>query len=80
MRQRATRAAVMIGGFVPFVPRDDFTKIPVKALDDAWEIVGPSVEKNINNFPLHKVIAAAYLEGVNHGYGIAQRQQQKDTP
>lgn len=64
---------VSIGGSaIPNVPTKDFSAIPEKLLAGAWELVGPSVERNIQKHPLWKVIAAAYIEGVNHGAGAIE--------
>ena len=52
---------------------------------DAWKLVGPSAEKNMTGttkrgpLELWQVIAAAYLEGLHHGHGMATVQTDKPT-
>jgi hypothetical protein len=52
------------------VPVSSFSVVRASLLD-AWQIVGPSAERNLAKSPLWAVIAAAYYEGVNHGYHAA---------
>ena len=56
---------------VPVVPIQQFTKVRNKShhemLEDLWEIIGPSVELNLRQLPLWKVITMAYFEGCVHG-------------
>jgi hypothetical protein len=52
---------------IALVPVSKFSKLKGAQLCDAWEIVGPSAQKNLESSPLWAVIAAAYLEGLNHG-------------
>lgn len=53
------------------VPIGNFTKIAAP-LRDAWEITGPSAERNLATAPLWAVIAAAYLEGIQHATAALQ--------
>ena len=55
---------------VPIVPVGHFRRFKSSDLDEAWQIIGPSVALNINRGPIWKVITAAYLEGLLHGAGI----------
>lgn len=32
-----------------------------------WQIVGPTVQHLIDNFPIWQVCVSCYLEGLNHG-------------
>ena len=50
-----------------------FSSLP-PALHDVWTITGPSAERNLRTLPLWAVVAAAYMEGVNHGAGAATPQ------
>lgn len=56
---------------VPIVPIQKFTKVRNKThhemLESLWEIIGPSVELNLRQLPLWKVITMAYFEGCAHG-------------
>ena len=55
---------------VNLVPVQSFSKLRASQLHGAWEIVGPSAYKNLNNGPVWTAIAAAYLEGLNHGAAL----------
>jgi len=56
---------------IPIVPIGQFTKVRNKLhherLEDLWEIIGPSIELNLRQLPLWKVITMAYFEGCVHG-------------
>lgn len=56
---------------IPVVPIQKFTRVRNKAhhegLEELWEIIGPSVELNMRQLPMWKVITMAYLEGCVHG-------------
>lgn len=69
-----TRRAVSLGPFLAEMPPGkDFTKLPAGVrLEDAWQVVGPSVERNMSRAPLWRVIAMAYVEGLIHGAAIGQ--------
>ena len=64
---------------IPTVPINDFSKLRLThgQMVDAWKIVGPSVERNINRGPLWQSFVAAYLEGLEHGYMAAQKRKDK---
>lgn len=49
------------------VPLSHFSRFKRSDLDAAWNLIGPSVEMNIDRAPIWKVITAAYLEGLLHG-------------
>lgn len=74
---------IHFGPSIPIVPVGDFSKfnLPKGSLEDAWQIVGPSAEKNMRkNFrgqclELWEVIAAAYLEGLHHGSSLQKEIQ-----
>lgn len=65
---------------IPVVPIRDFSALPSGALDAAWRIVGPSAQRNMSRdahgrcCELWQVIAAAYLEGLNHGAAMKDPQ------
>lgn len=43
-------------------------------LEMAWQLVGPTAELNLDRYPVWKAIAAAYLEGCDHGIGYMLEQ------
>lgn len=43
-----------------------FSHITREHLETAWQLVGPTIERNIDR-PLWMQFAAAYYEGLNHG-------------
>lgn len=65
---------VTLGPSIPLVPVTHFSKLRMtrQQWEDAWHLVGPSVDRNIWKQPLWMVIAAAYVEGVHHGSSIAK--------
>ena len=66
---------IQFGPDIPIVRNSDFSKMSLTKDQwaEVWRIVGPSVEKNMAKYLPHwKLIAAAYLEGVNHGYELAK--------
>lgn len=72
---------VQFGPAIPIVPITDFTKIGLtkEQMNDLWTLCGPTVERNMQRrLELWQVIAMAYLEGLNHGYGVAQRIGERD--
>lgn len=71
---------VAFGPPIPAVPYRDFSKLTHTKTEWAqlWSICGPSVKENMNNdLPLWMIITAAYMEGLLHGYGLAQ---EKNAP
>lgn len=64
-------------GPVPLVPISDFHRLKQADLEAAWKIVGPSAQKNLETGPLWSVIAAAYLEGLEHGHGLEEEIQRR---
>lgn len=62
---------------IPMVPCRDFDKLPHDMLKKAWWMIGPSADRNLSRCAIWEVIAAAYLEGMNHGYGIATQTERK---
>lgn len=65
---------------VPVVCVKQFSKLQMSraTLKEVWQLIGPSVEMNITRLPMWEVIAAAYLEGMNHGAGIVQEKVDKE--
>ena len=71
--------------FIPFGPEIPITsvtefsrmRLSEEDLRSAWQVCGPSVEMNLRRrgdgrcLELWQVIACAYLEGLNHGAGLA---------
>lgn len=77
MANRARPRFISFGPSIPRVSVTTFTKIRMsrEQWDAAWSIVGPSVERNMaRDVPLWRIIAAAYLEGLNHGAGLAAKE------
>lgn len=74
-------ASVLIGpSTLPVVPMKDFSRITAeKPLLDAWILVGPSVSHNIEKLPIWKVIAMAYLEGLEHGSSLERSKHESAT-
>lgn len=64
---------VTLGPFVDMPPGSEFSKLPRGVdLGAIWGVVGPSVERNMRSLPLWKVIAMAYVEGLQHGAALSQ--------
>lgn len=64
---------VTLGPDVPLVPYAHFSKLPGSIVREAWQVVGPSVERNLTKrHALWTIFAACYLEGLAHGAGIAR--------
>lgn len=73
-----------IGPTFPVVRSGDFSKLRLTPdqWSDAWRLCGPSAERNMNGprpAPLWIVIAAAYLEGLNHGAALARETPRATT-
>lgn len=65
---------VAIGAHVEAYPLSAWSRLPAGVnLDDLWKIVGPQVDRHINNLPLWKVCALVYFEGLAHGQAAEQR-------
>jgi hypothetical protein len=69
-KRKHTRFVSMGPRPIPVVPVGNFTKAGGKThhemLEELWEIIGPSVELNLRQLPLWKVITMAYFEGSVH--------------
>lgn len=50
------------------VPVHQFSRPTKDQLESAWEMIAPTINKNIDTAPLWKLCAIAYFEGLNHGY------------
>lgn len=63
---------VQFGPSIPIVPVTHFSKMRLteQQWSDVWQIIGPSVNRNMDKVPTWKLIAAAYLEGLQHGAGL----------
>lgn len=55
-------------GAVATYPITAYSSLSRADLVTAWQLVGPTVERNIDK-PLWMQFAAAYVEGLNHGSG-----------
>ena len=69
-KRKHTRFANIGPRPIPVVPIQQFSKAnrtQHQMLEDLWEIIGPSVELNLRQLPLWKVITMAYFEGCVHG-------------
>ncbi len=64
---------------VDVIPNSQFSKFHRHFLIDAWKMIGPSAEKNINKVPVWEVVASAYLEGLDHGYHAGKEKELKDA-
>lgn len=60
------------------VPIAHFSRVSA-SLKSAWKIVGPSAQRNLERSPVWAVIAAAYLEGLNHGSASVRTGQQAES-
>lgn len=58
---------------VAMYPITVYSRISRSELETAWQLVGPTVERNIDR-PLWMQLAVAYIEGLNHGSG-AERER-----
>ena len=74
MKER--RHYVHLGPSVPVVPYPHFSKIRLKEpeWEALWSVCGPTAARNLPHLELWKVIAMAYLEGLNHGAGLAREE------
>jgi hypothetical protein len=72
---------VHLGPQSPMVPFGDFNKVRLsdEQLREAWTIVGPTVEKNAN-LPLWELLTVVYLDGLQIGYGIAEKRVSPNDP
>lgn len=79
---------VRFGPSIPVVPYDDFSRMHLTEAQwaDAWHLCGPSAEKNMSGNMRHRplelwrVIASAYLEGLQHGVGIERDRVKQPKP
>lgn len=71
----STQRAMLGPCVIETVPIRTFSKIRGRALESAWQMVGPSAELNVARGPLWVAIAAAYIEGLNHGALTAAQAQ-----
>ena len=66
---------VTIGPPIEMVPVSHFSKTPPGVLEGCWQIVGPSVNTNMQRREeLWSIFAACYWEGLSHGVAILQQQ------
>ena len=51
---------------IPHYPKKSWERANVDPVR-VWEIVGPTVQNMIDNFPIWQICVSCYLEGLNHG-------------
>lgn len=74
---------ISFGPPIPVIPVRDFKsrRLTRQDWEDVWTVCGPSVERNLlNDLPLWKVIAAAYLEGLSHGASLTEEHMKSLDP
>lgn len=79
---------MQFGPEIPVVPVGDFSRMSLthQQWADAWSLCGPSAAKNMSGgrrggaLELWQVIASAYLEGLNHGAGVAAQDAKAPAP
>ena len=62
---------------IPLVPCRDFDRLPYDMLKQAWWLIGPSADRNLSRCAIWEVIAAAYLEGLDHGSCMAMNESRE---
>lgn len=65
-----TKLVIVGPSKVPLVPISDFTK-HWENLEDVWQVIGPTVDMNINRLPVWKLASICYLQGLENGYCLA---------
>lgn len=72
-RPPKTHERCLFGPVIPAVSACDFSPVRLKAsaYEDAWSIVGPTISRN-KDAPIWKLLAIAYLQGVQHGSQLSQ--------
>lgn len=70
---------ISMGPAIPIVPMSHFskTKLTREQLEGIWQIVGPSVERNLVKVGYHLWIlfCFCYLEGLEHGYQLSKDEE-----
>ena len=62
------RRLVSIGSAVESCARSDFSRMPAGiSCEDLWQLIGPTIDMNLNRHPLWKVFCIAYFNGFEHG-------------
>lgn len=83
-KRKHTRFANIGPRPIPVVPIQQFTKVRNKShhemLEALWEIIGPSVELNLRQLPLWKVITMAYFEGSVHAVQMMEDEKNGNVP
>lgn len=70
MKTARTQQVIFGSDPVPLVPVSHFSSFDKDIIKAAWQLVGPSVAKNLGSIkpiPLWAIFAACYAEGVHHG-------------
>jgi hypothetical protein len=68
-----SNSLAVIGPPFPSATVSQFSKIDPEMLRLAWQLTGPSVEKNMMRpHQLWELFAACYAEGFNHGVGMME--------
>ena len=65
---------------MPLVPVGHFSRLSSKDLETVWQVCGPAAVYNLQRDPLWKAIAAAYIEGLQHGSEIERQRRNVVEP
>ena len=80
-KRKHTRFANIGPRPIPVVPIGQFSKANKtqhQMLEELWEIIGPSVELNLRQLPLWKVITMAYFEGSIHAVQMMEDERRSE--
>ena len=80
-KRKHTRFANIGPRPIPVVPIQQFSKAnrtQHQMLEGLWEIIGPSVELNLRQLPLWKVITMAYFEGSIHAVQMMEDERRSE--
>ena len=80
-KRKHTRFAHLGPRPIPVVPIQQFSKAnrtQHQMLEGLWEIIGPSVELNLRQLPLWKVITMAYFEGSIHAVQMMEDERRSE--
>lgn len=72
------RIHVDVGLPVPLVSVDQFCSLRLKKqdFDEVWQVIGPTVGRNINRTPLYQLFVICYLQGLENGAQLQKEEQQ----
>ena len=70
------RTSVALGDPVPVVPYGDFSLLPGKETAALWDVIGPTVERNLRaRVPLHLIFCACYAQGIENGASLGREKE-----